>query len=37
MIALTVMYVLFVCEVNMLRECEGDDSAGMGPREVWLW
>ena len=30
-VALTVMRILlFVCEVSMLRECEGDGNAGVG-------
>ena len=27
---MTVMCVLFVLHVNMLRECEGDENAGVG-------
>ena len=31
-VSLTVMrLLLFVCEVSMLRECEGNDNAGEGP------
>ena len=34
-VALTAMRVmLFVCEVRMLRECEGDGNAGVGPPRV---
>ena len=37
MLALTVMHVLlFVLDVSMLRDCEGDGNAGVGTWEVWL-
>ena len=29
--------LLFVLHACMLRECEGDDNAGVGMDEVWLW
>ena len=36
-VSLIVMRVLlFVCEVSMLRECEGNENAGVGPGEVLL-
>ena len=28
--------LLFVLDVYMQRECEGDSNAGMGDGEVWL-
>ena len=35
--ALTVMNVmLFMCDVSVQRECEGDGNAGVGTGEVWL-
>ena len=37
-VALTVMHVLlFVCEISMMRECEGDGNAGAGAGGVRIW
>ena len=37
-VVVAVMRVLFfVLHVCMLRECEGDGNAVLGPAEVWLW
>ena len=36
--AMTVMCVLlFLLHVCMLRECEGDENAGMGPGDLWVY